>query len=160
MFNLRCTKKLLDLLPKELPAPGKATNRLGDWYANIYPSDPPVLLFMSERTMLPVVIEAEPMEQIMVEFTNQLVHVLHALGVKETSIAEEIDEMIEFGIGKTASLRTTRLMADPQYHLSHGLYRKELKSLVDVSIYVGNRPWRAINWLTPLEATRKVFQQA
>ncbi len=63
MFALRCTAKLLNHL-KAKPAAGPAppTMRLGDWYANlVILRRRHLVIAVSERTFLPVIIEAAPL---------------------------------------------------------------------------------------------------
>ena len=54
MFALRCTKKLLDCIPGSVSEPGPSDTLLGDGYTNLHESDPPVILLMSARTLLPI----------------------------------------------------------------------------------------------------------
>jgi hypothetical protein len=61
MFTLRCTQKLLARL-KAVPAaqPQLPDTVLGDWYANLIRCGrTQVVLAVSERTLLPVVLQAK-----------------------------------------------------------------------------------------------------
>lgn len=157
MFALRCTKKLLDCIPGRLIEPGPSETLLGDWYANLHESDPPVILLISERTLLPIVIEANPIDDVVVNFIEQLAFVLHDLGVDRTHIMREIQLMLQCEVGKTVNRRVTRLMADPMYHLGHALYDRKLKSLVEVSSYLGSFPLKALEFRNAGEVTRDLF---
>ena len=121
MFALRCTKKLLDCIPGTVSEPGPSDTLLGDWYANLHESNPPVILLMSERTLLPIVIAANPINEIVVNFIEQLAFVLHDLGVDRAHIMRELQRMMECEIGKTVNHSVTRLMSYSMYHLGHAL---------------------------------------
>jgi hypothetical protein len=63
VFTLRCTKKLLARLGAS-PALDdvEPTTRLGDWYANLlFRPGGQVVLFVNERTLLPVIVKARTM---------------------------------------------------------------------------------------------------
>ena len=160
MFALRCTKKLLDCIPGSVSEPGPSDTLLGDWYANLHESNPPVILLMSERTLLPIVIEANPIEQIIINFGEQLAYVLHDLGVDSAQIMQELQLMTECEIGKTVNRRVTRLMSDSMYHLGHALYDRKLKSLTQVSSYLDNFPLKALEYRKAGEVTRDLFTAA
>ena len=160
MFALRCTKKLLDCIPGLVSEPGPSDTLLGDWYANLHESNPPVILLVSERTLLPIVIEANPIEQIIINFGEQLAYVLHDLGVENAQIIQELQLMTECEIGKTVNRRVTRLMSDSMYHLGHALYDRKLKSLTQVSSYLDNFPLKALKYRKAGEVTRALFNLA
>ena len=157
MFALRCTKKLLDIIPGTMIEPGPSDTLLGDWTANLHESNPPVILLISERTLLPVVVEAIPIDDLVVGFVEQLANVLHDLGIDTPRIMQELRHMTTCEIGRTVNRRVTRLMSDPMYHLGHALYDRKLKSLVAVSAYLGRFPLKALEWRTAGEATRELF---
>ena len=160
MFALRCTKKLLDCIPGALSEPGPSDTVLGDWYANLHESNPPVILLMSERTLLPIVIEANPIDGIVVNFIEQLAFVLHHLGVDRAHIMRELHLMTQCEIGKTVNRRATRLMSDSMYHLGHALYDRKLKSLAQVSSYLDTFPLKALEFRKAGEVTRDLFNLA
>ena len=62
MFRLRCTKKLLARLHTSPVTSGAdPTTRLGDWYANLlFRPGGQVVLFVNERSLLPVLVLASP----------------------------------------------------------------------------------------------------
>ena len=160
MFALRCTRKLLDCIPGTVTEPGRSDTLLGDWYANLHESNPPVILLMSERTLLPIVIEANPIDEIVVNFIEQLAYILHDLGVDHAHIMRELHLMTQCEIGKTVSRRVTRLMSDSMYHLGHALYDRKLKSLEQVSLYLANFPLKALEYRKTSEVTLDLFNSA
>ena len=61
MVTLRCTRKLLARL-RASPEPEDVapTTKLGDWYANLlYAPGGQAVLFVSERSLLPIVVPAK-----------------------------------------------------------------------------------------------------
>ena len=160
MFALRCTRKLLDCIPGIVTEPEPSDTLLGDWYANLHESNPPVILLMSERTLLPIVIEANPIDEIVVNFIEQLAYILHDLGVDHAHIMRELHLMTQCEIGKTVSRRVTRLMSDSMHHLGHALYDRKFKSLEQVSSYLGNFPLKALEYRRPGEVTYDLFNSA
>ena len=95
MFSICATKKLADHLGIKLePAPGNAITQLGCWYANrLYVQGRQHVIFVSEATLLPVIVPAAPAKTIVPRFVHQLGMVLRELGVDEASIAIETASM-------------------------------------------------------------------
>ncbi len=62
MLTIRCTRKLLERLDVEASSvPLHPTNHLGDWYANLlFTGRARLIICISERTLLPVFVEAGP----------------------------------------------------------------------------------------------------
>jgi len=50
MYNLHCTKKLLDRLKRPIAAPTETDIRLGSWYATVLFWKPQMVLAVNERT--------------------------------------------------------------------------------------------------------------
>ena len=160
MFALRCTKKLLDCIPGTVSEPGPSDTLLGDWYANLHESDPPVILLISERTLLPIVIAANPIDGIVVNLSEQLAFVLHKLGVEREHIMRELHHMTQCEIGKTVNRRVTRLMSDSMYHLGHAFHDRKFKSLAQISSYLDSFPLKALAFRKAGEVTRDLFSAA
>ena len=160
MFALRCTKKLLDCIPGTVSEPGPSDTLLGDWYANVHEAEPPLILLISERTLLPIVISANPIDEIVVNFSEQLAFVLHNLGVDREQIMRELHLMSQCQIGKTVNRRVTRLMSDSMYHLGRARYDRKLKSLAQISAYLDIFPLKALAYRKAGEVTRDLFAAA
>ncbi|TBT93132.1 DUF6933 domain-containing protein [Propioniciclava tarda] len=65
MITVRAIRKLLQRLGPPVATPEASTNRLGAWYATVLPWRPQqVALFVSERTLLPVVLPLAPADTI------------------------------------------------------------------------------------------------
>ena len=103
MVVLRCTQKLLARLKQadNLPAV-ESTTRLGDWYGNILQlGRRQHLLFISERSRLPVVIPIREGKRLAEVFPDAVCEVLGNVGVAAADIADERSRMSEIAFGRT-----------------------------------------------------------
>ena len=103
MFNLYCTKKLLDRINPLVQSPGPSTTHLGDWYATVLFWKPQLALLVNERTLLPVLMPLAPASTLAQRFPEALSKVLNALGTDESKIKAELSEMTEKVFAKTAN---------------------------------------------------------
>ncbi len=77
MLVLRCTQKLLARLKQAENLPTvESTTRLGDWYGNILQLGRRHLLFISERSRLPVVIPVRDGKRLAEVFPDAVCEVL------------------------------------------------------------------------------------
>jgi hypothetical protein len=114
MYTIRPTQKLrrrvLDLIDTELSPP---TTRLGDWYANLVVHHRrQVVLFVSERTLLPVVVPAAPVATLIPRFRHGLGELLEAVGIAAAGIEDELKTMGVHAVGKTSNRRVLGSMND------------------------------------------------
>lgn len=140
MVTLRCTRKLLARLGAK-PAIGDAppTSRLGDWHANLlYPSGGQVILFVNDRTLLPVVIPASPGKTTVPRFREALSMVLARLGVEAAAIDQEMEAMAEVQLATTQSRVVLGSMNDFAFLL--GARREWAGGLVDESLRLADTP--------------------
>ena len=103
MVVLRCTQKLLVRLKQvgDLSS-DESTTRLGDWYGNVLQlGHRQYLLFISERSRLPVVIPIREARHLPTVFPDTVCTVLAAVGVPAMHIAEERARMSEMAFGQT-----------------------------------------------------------
>ena len=103
MFNLHCTKKLLDRIKPELEAPRAGTTRLGNWYATALFWKPQMALVVNERTLLPVFLPLAPAATLAQRFPIALREVLRALDMPVEFIDSEISGMGDVVYAKTAN---------------------------------------------------------
>ena len=143
MFALRCTRKLLDLIPGIVEEPAPSTTVLGDWYANICPSHPGAILLVSERALLPIAIPTAPISGLVIRLAEQLAFVLNDLEVPKDQIMAELGRMQEVQIGKTVNSRVVRLANDPMYHLGRLLGARRPLSLTQISLRLAEFPLKA-----------------
>lgn len=114
MYTLRCTGKLLARLgPITEVAREKPTTVLGDWYGTlIHAPGMQLVLFVSERTLLPVVVPAREARTLTERFPFALTRVLAELRVALPNIDREVQAMAGPRIGKTASRQVLGSMND------------------------------------------------
>src|ERR1700681_5017203 len=102
MVVFRCTQTLLVRLKQvgDLP-PVESTTRLGDWYGNILQvGRRQHLLFISERSRLPVVIPIRELKQLGTVFPGAVCEKLAIVGVAAADIADERMRMSEVAFGR------------------------------------------------------------
>src|SRR5262249_12305469 len=103
MVVLRCTRKLLVRLKRaEVSASVASTTRLGDWYGNIlHIGRHQHLLFISERSRLPVIIPIREAKRLEAVFPEAVCDVLAAVGVSAKHILAERSKMSELSFART-----------------------------------------------------------
>ena len=102
---VRATRKLLPRLGVTTAVAGDtATTLLGDWYATHLPWRPrQVALFVSEHTLLPVLVPLAPATTVLARFPTHLQQTLEAHGIPAAWIAAETRRMSEIRLGTTAN---------------------------------------------------------
>ena len=114
MIVLCCTQKLLARLnqSRDLPAI-ESTTRLGDWYGNILRIGArQYLLFISERSRLPIIIPLREAKRLSTVFPNAVCDRLAVIGVPAADIAEERARMSEMVFGRTRNRSLLGTMND------------------------------------------------
>jgi hypothetical protein len=93
MFNLYCTKKLLNRMETHIAieAHGKSTTVLGDWYASAWFWKPQLALMVNERTLLPVVMPLAPAASLAERFTEALAQLMLALDIAQDFVKSEFE---------------------------------------------------------------------
>ncbi len=105
MVVLRCTQTLLLRLKPFEDAPDvRSTTKLGDWYGNlIRMGNRHVLLFISERSRLPLMIPVREANRLRSSFPEAVCQMLAAVDVAAEAIERERQEMAEIAFGRTRS---------------------------------------------------------
>ncbi len=115
MFNLHCTKKLLDRIKPELGTPGAGTTRLGNWYATALFWKPQMALLVNERTLLPVVLPLAPAATLAQRLPAALEAVMHALAIPADFIQSEVACMDAVVYARTANRSVVGMMNQFEY---------------------------------------------
>ena len=105
MLVIRCTHKLLVRLKQvgDLSS-DESTTRFGDWYGNVLRiGRRQHLLFISERSRLPVVIPIRETRRLGTMCPDAVCEVLANVGVTAADIAEERSRMMEVSFGRTGN---------------------------------------------------------
>ena len=105
MVVLRCTQQLLLRLKQfDDEVPPRSSTRLGDWYGNIIRMGRRhALIFISERSRLPVLIPIREANRLRAVFPDAVCLMLAAVGVSADDIAKERARMSEMAFGRTKS---------------------------------------------------------
>jgi hypothetical protein len=103
MVVLRCTQSLLLRLKQLDDAPAvRSTTRLGDWYGNLLRmGNRHALLFISERSRLPVMIPVRQANRLRSAFPDAVCQMLATVGVPAEAIQSERLQMSEIAFGRT-----------------------------------------------------------
>lgn len=156
MFTLRPTKKLRARVPAFVDTEtGPATTRLGDWYANLLVHHrKQVVLFVSERTLLPVVVAAAPVATLTSRFQVGLGALLLTLGIADAEVAAELREMGSHAVGKTSNRRVLGSMNDFAWLLSAA---PEDETLLHAARVMADAPCGPIGMERPRDLTASLF---
>jgi hypothetical protein len=160
VVTIRCTKKLLARLHPDEDEALPPTTVLGDWYGNILFSRPQLVLFMSERTLLPVVVPAAPAHAMLGRFGLMLGLILQRIGIPIEGIESELLAMVGMRVGPTRSKRAIASLNELMYHLSIGLEDEDMATLEDVAFKLACIPFKAIDYRFATERTREVFEES
>lgn len=141
MYQLHCTKKLLDRIKPSAIAPDSASGTLlGNWYATALLWKPQVALLVNEKTLLPVLMPLTPAANLAVRFPEHLAGLLMAHGMPQQFIDRELTQMHEVQYAKTSNRSVVGIMNQFTY-LAEG-YREylETKDLLALSLRIAETP--------------------
>ena len=160
MLVLRCTQKLLARLKqaKNLPAV-ESTTRLGDWYGNILQiGRRQHLLFISERSRLPVVIPIREGKLLPSVFPDAVCEVLAHVGIAAEDIADERSRMAEIAFGRTRNRSLLGTLNDFAFMAQVGNARRpEPETPEELIRFLAQTPILPLDGASPLELTRAAF---
>jgi len=103
VFSFRCTRRLIDKLQASVVInPPNPTTRLGNWYRNVlFSGYHRLIIFVSERSLLPVIMPLRERKQLLPSFRSRLSELLFHLDVSEKAVSMEIAEMRQASIART-----------------------------------------------------------
>jgi hypothetical protein len=160
MVVLRCTQKLLVRLKPagDLP-PVESTTRLGDWYGNILTiRRRQHLLFISERSRLPVVLPIGEAKRLGAVFPDAVCERLAIVGVAAADIADERARMSEMAFGRTRSRSLLGTMSDFAFMAQQGnMNRAGPESPDELMRFLAQTPILPLDGASPIELTRGAF---
>lgn len=160
MLVLRCTQKLLVRLKqtRELPAVD-STTRLGDWYGNFLRlGRRQYLLFISERSRLPVVFPIADARRLTMVFRDAVCDVLANLGIAAVDTGDERSRMSEIAFGRTRNRSLLRTMNDFAFMTQHGnRNRDEPESPEELVRFLAQTPILPLDGASPIALTRAAF---
>jgi hypothetical protein len=113
---IRGTKKVLDRVGGVTAADDdRSTTRLGDWYVNVLFWKPHVAMFVSEATLLPVLMPFAPAATLIDRFPTALLAQLQAHEIGRSFTEPELAEMEPRRLAKTASRSVLGVMNEFKY---------------------------------------------
>ena len=157
VLTVRCTKKLLDRL-KITPsdAPLTSSTRLGDWYGRLlYTKPKQLVLFASEKSLLPVVVEAAHTATLLPRFRAALGDVFRALGIDGSAVKTELAAMEDAIIAKTNSRQILGSINDFVFGL--GFHLRAGDSLHQASLKLAESPCSPLAMKSPVQVTRELL---
>ena len=160
MVVLRCTQRLLVRLKQVGPLPPvESTTRLGDWYGNaLRIGRRQHLLFISERSRLPVVIPIREAKQLGTMFPDAVCERLSLFGVAAADIADERMRMSELAFGRTRNRSLLGTLNDFAFMAQSGDARRtEPESPEDLMRFLSQTPILPLDGASPIALTRAAF---
>jgi hypothetical protein len=113
---VRGTKKVLDRVGGVTASEhDHSTARLGDWYVNVLFWKPQVALFVSEATLLPVLMPFAPAGTLLDRFPSTMLAHLQAHAIPRSFAEPEFVEMGDIRVAKTASRSVLGVMNEFKY---------------------------------------------
>ena len=162
MVVLRCTQKLLVRLEQvgDL-SPVESTTRLGDWYGNILRiGRRQHLLFISERSRLPVVIPIRELKRLGTVFPDAVCERLSHVGIAARDIADEGMLMSELAFGRTRNRSLLGTLNDFAFMAqSVDARRPEPESPEELMQFLSQTPILPLDGASPIELTRAAFER-
>jgi hypothetical protein len=160
MVVLRCTRRLLARLKRtEVSADILSSTRLGDWYGNILQiGHRQHLLFISERSRLPVIIPIRDAKRLEVVFPAAVCDVLAAVGVSADHIVDERSKMSEIAFGRTNNRSLLGTLNDFAFMAQQGNSNlAEPESPEELTRFLAQTPILPLKGASPIELTRAAF---
>jgi hypothetical protein len=138
----------------------ESTTRLGDWYGNILQlGRRQHLLFISERSRLPVVIPISEGKRLASVFPDAVCEVLSHVGVAAADIAEERARMSEVALGRTRNRSLLGTMNDFAFMAQVGNARRpKPETLGELIRFLAQTPILPLDGASPIELTRAAFR--
>ena len=146
---------------KRKPAtdPPASTTRLGDWYGNLlYVHKKQLALFVSEKSLLPVLIPARELSELTAALTSALTILLGAMGARRGAVETEVARMHELSFGPTSSRSVLGSMNDMKRAIDFHLGRNPEMRLNDLAIDLGETPYGALKYQYPREVAVELLE--
>jgi hypothetical protein len=143
------------------PAPVESTTRLGDWYGNILRiGRRQHLLFISERSRLPVVLPIRELQRLATLFPDAVCERLAIVGVTAEDIADERTRMSEIAFGRTRNRSLLGTLNDFAFMAQSGDARRtEPESPEELMRFLSQTPILPLDGASPIELTRAAFER-
>jgi hypothetical protein len=162
VLTIRCTRKLLSRLGAEaIVDPPSPTNRLGDWYANVvFVRQVPLIICVSERSQLPVLVEAKGASCFGPRFREAARSVLQGIGAGPDTVGREVREMGSFAIGMTASRRVLGSLNDLASLARFEIEDNPSIDLVTLAVKLAETPCSPLKYESPRTVSLVLLRHA
>jgi hypothetical protein len=155
----RCTQKLQKRLnvrgPLDVP---KSSTQLGDWYGNtVFVGRLRLVLFISEITMLPVVVTLRDSKTLVPRFQKALCQVLEALHMPQPIVLQEIDVDGGCAFGPTANRRVVGVLTELAFQAEVQLRSGKCGSPLELALQLSGVPIGGLNDVFPCDAVRMLL---
>lgn len=159
MVILRCTRQLLFRLKQSADGPPEnSTTTLGDWYGNVIRmGNRHVLLFISERSRLPVLIPIRQANKLRTVLPDAMSDMLAWMRVPGDVIARERQQMSEVAFGRTNSRSLLGTMNDFSFGVRMHFMTNRDQSLEDIARALARTPIMPLKGECPIDLTRAAF---
>ncbi len=155
---VRCTQKLLRRLRDWAWVESESTTVLGDWCGNLVVTrNARLLLFISERSRLPVLLPARNLAGLATNFPTAVSNVLVGLSVPALSISRELEAMAEVRFVPTNSRSLLASLNDFTFHLKWRLQTDTGVDLQSLALELSEVPSGPLGYQQPGEVTRGLF---
>ncbi|MDO8431195.1 MAG: hypothetical protein Q7S58_02165 [Candidatus Binatus sp.] len=161
VLTIRCTRKLLKRLGAEaIVDPLSPTNRLGNWYANlVFVRHVPLIICISERSLLPVIVEARGASSFSPRFHDAARSVLQGIGAGAI-VGREVREMGSFAIGVTANRRVLGSLNDLALLARFEIEDNPSIDLVTLAVKLAETPCSPLKYESPRTVSLALLRHA
>ncbi len=137
-----------------------STTALGDWYATvIYKGRQPLILAVSDRSLLSLLMPARELDQLPGHLTRTLIEKLQRMGVPETTIRQEVSKMDPVVYAKTANRSVLGSMNDFTDMVKFTHHIRTDWDLLDWMDYLDNVPCKPIGYKYPSEIAKALLKE-
>jgi hypothetical protein len=161
LLTIRCTRKLLKRLDAEVPSERRLpTNRLGDWYANLlFAGRARLIICVSERSLLPVFVEASDPTSFIPRFQEAVRSVLQRVGAASDVVDCEEREMAQIRIATTASRRVLGSLNDLASLARFTIAEHPELELTALAIELAETPCAPLKYETPRSMSLAILRR-
>jgi hypothetical protein len=161
VLTVRCTRKLLRHLHADGHDGGPgATTRLGDWYGNLlFTRYMRLVICMSERSLLPVFVEAKDSSSFVLKFRAAVRSVLERVGVSPDSIDSELREMSTIAIGITQSRSVLGSLNELSFLARYSVRLQSRADLTALADEIAHTPCSALKYENPKSMTLALLRE-
>jgi hypothetical protein len=141
--------------------PPSPTNLLGDWYANlVLVGNVPLIICASERSLLPVLVEAKGASSFHSRFREAARSVLQGIGAERDTVRREVREMGSFAIGVTASRRVLGSLNDFASLARFEIEANPSIDLVTLAVKLAGTPCSPLKYESPRTVSLALLRHA